>query len=152
MGKQVTARETELLKRLRRLEGVVHELSGQVDDETHRGSASSPKERPVKEKDTSSDGDSIMGKPPQAKGPVRVVGMDEGNTMTSKWLQRMYSMGEGPPGSDIVQREFGKLVIDEGKSHYVNNDLFATLSHEVFKITPSAPPSREQLLTLFHFR
>ncbi|OBT65017.1 hypothetical protein VE03_05273 [Pseudogymnoascus sp. 23342-1-I1] len=130
-GKQVTARETELLKRLRRLEGVVHELSGQVEEETHRSATDSPKERPWKEKDTSSEADSTMGKPQSAKGAVRVVGMDEGKALTSKWLQRMVNMGEGPPESDVVKREFGKLVIDEGKSHYVNSDLFATLSHEV---------------------
>lgn len=135
-GKQVTARETELLKRLRRLEGVVHELSGQVDEETHRSSTGSPRDRPWKEKDTSSEADSAMGKLQPAKEAVRVVGMDEGKTMTSRWLQRLVNMGEGPPESDVVKREFGKLVIDEGKSHYVNSDLFATLSHEVFKITP----------------
>jgi hypothetical protein len=133
-GKQVTARETELLKRLRRLEGVVHELSGQVEDEAHRSSTSSPKEKPWKEKDTGSEADSTMGKPHQGKEVVRVVGMDEGNTMTAKWLQRMINMGEGPPQADLINREFGKLVIDEGKSHYVNSELFATLSHEVFKI------------------
>lgn len=113
----------------------MHELSGQVDDETHKSSTSSPKDRPWKEKDTSSEGDSAMGKSQPAKGAVRVVGMDEGKTMTSKWLQRMANMGEGPPQSDIMKREFGKLVIDEGKSHYVNSDLFATLSHEVCKLT-----------------
>ncbi|KFY07462.1 hypothetical protein V492_07124 [Pseudogymnoascus sp. VKM F-4246] len=112
-------------------EGVVHELSGQVDEDTQRSSTDSPKDRPSKEKDTSSEGDSAMGKPQPAKGAVRVVGMDEGKATTSKWLQRMINMGEGPPESDVVKREFGKLVIDEGKSHYVNSDLFATLSHEV---------------------
>ncbi|KFZ04869.1 hypothetical protein V501_08893 [Pseudogymnoascus sp. VKM F-4519 (FW-2642)] len=130
-GKQVTARETELLKRLRRLEGVVQELSGQVEEETHRSSTDSPKDRPWKDKDASSEADSTMGKHQSAKGTVRVVGMDEGRTSTSKWLERMANMGEGPPESDLMKREFGKLVIDEGKSHYVNSDLFATLSHEV---------------------
>lgn len=117
----------------------MHELSGQVDEETHKSSTSSPKDRPWKEKDTSSEGDSVMGKPQPAKGAVRVVGMDEGKTMTSRWMQRMVNMGEGPPQSDIMKREFGKLVIDEGKSHYVNSDLFATLSHEVCKRTHFFP-------------
>ena len=135
-GKQVTARETELLKRLRRLEGVVQELSGQVEEETHRSSTDSPKDRLWKDKDASSEPDSTIGKHQSAKGTVRVVGMDEGRTSTSKWLERMANMGEGPPESDLMKREFGKLVIDEGKSHYVNSDLFATLSHEVRKITP----------------
>ncbi|ELR07389.1 hypothetical protein VC83_06552 [Pseudogymnoascus destructans] len=129
--KQVMARETEFLKRLRRLEGVVHELSGQVNEEAHRNSTDSPKDRLWKDKGASSDADSTMSKPQSAKGTVRVVGMDEGKTMTSKWLERMANIGEGPPESDLVKREFGKLVIDEGKSHYVNSDLFATLSHEV---------------------
>lgn len=114
----------------------MHELSGQVDEETHRSSTDSPKDRLWRDKDASSEPDSTMGKPQSSKGTVRVVGMDEGKTMTSKWLERMANMGEGPPESDLVKREFGKLVIDEGKSHYVNSDLFATLSHEVRKITP----------------
>lgn len=112
----------------------MHELSGQVDEETQRSVTDSPKDRPWKDKDTSSEADSTMSKLQSARGAVRVVGMDEGKAMTSKWLRRLVNLGEGPPESDVVRREFGKLVIDEGKSHYVNSELFATLSHEVCKI------------------
>lgn len=127
-GKQISARETELLKRLRRLEGVVEELSGQVDGEVQRSSAGSPRERLWKEKDRDGEVES-----PASSGRemVRVVGMDEGIPERRKWLHRLVNMGDGPPEGDIIRREFGKLIIDEGKSHYVNDEAFATLSHEV---------------------
>jgi hypothetical protein len=107
-----------LLKRLRRLEGVVEELSGQVEIETIK-TASVPTKQ-GKSGDT--DGDS------ESKGsPVRVVGMDEGSSYTAKeqWGHRMMSIGGGPPKPDILENEMGKLVIDEGKSRYVSNAFWA---------------------------
>jgi len=129
-GKQISAREAELLKRLRRLEGVVQELSGQAE-EPQMSATSSPRERLRKER----DGDSERGSPfgnEQRTEMARVVGMDEGNPMTRKWVNRLVNIGDGPPLGDIIEREFGKLVIDEGKSYCVNNDVFAALGHEVY--------------------
>ncbi len=62
---------------------------------------------------------------------VRVVGMDEGNATSKTWLKRMFNIGEGPPQHDMIQREFGKLVIDEGKSQYISSSFWTTLNNEV---------------------
>lgn len=132
-GKQISAREAELLKRLRRLEGVVQELSGQ-SEEPQRSATSSPRERLRKERDGDSERGSPFGNEQRAE-IVRVVGMDEGNPMTRKWLNRLVNIGDGPPLGDVIEREFGKLVLDEEKSHYINNDLFAALGHEVYTST-----------------
>jgi hypothetical protein len=106
-----------LLKRLRRLEGVVEELSGQVEIETIKTAAGPPKQA----KSGDLDGESSI-----KEGPVRVVGMDEGSTNArEQWASRMMSVGGGPPRPDILEDEMGKLVIDEGKSRYVSNSFWA---------------------------
>jgi hypothetical protein len=118
-----------LLKRLKRLEGVVKDLSSQIDTEGQAkssNSTSSPREH--------KDGDNESG---SAKNHlVRVVGMDERNRTPGKWLNRMSNIGDGPPDTDRIARHFGKLVIDEGKTHYINNDTFATLNAEVSYLPP----------------
>ena len=117
--KGATERETELLKRLRRLEGVVEELSGQVEIETNRATSAPPKQ--AKSGDTDDDFSS-------KECPVRVVGMDEGSiTAREQWANRMVSFGGGPPKRDLLENEMGKLVIDEGKSRYVSDSFWARL-------------------------
>jgi hypothetical protein len=98
-----------LLKRLRRLEGVVEELSGQVEIESSRQSRGG-------------EGDSAN---TSNTNPVRVVGMDEGMASTKAWAGRMLDVGGGPPAPDRIENELGKLVIDEGKSAYVSNAFWA---------------------------
>jgi hypothetical protein len=106
-----------LLKRLRRLEGVVEELSGQVEIETTKMASGPPKQV----KSGGSDGETS-----NKDGPVRVAGMDEGSsTARERWANRMMSVGGGPPKSDMLENEMGKLVIDEGKSRYVSNSFWA---------------------------
>jgi hypothetical protein len=117
-----TERETELLKRLRRLEGVVEELSGQVEIETIKTASG-----PLKQAEC---GD-LDGESSNKEGPVRVVGMDEcSTTARERWASRMMSVGGGPPKPDILENEMGKLVIDEGKSRYVSNSFWARLVFE----------------------
>jgi hypothetical protein len=112
-----------LLKRLRRLEGVVEELSGQVEIETTKMAFGPPK--PVNHED-------IGGGSSSKEGPVRVVGMDEGSTTArERWANRMICVTGGPPKSDMLENEMGKLVIDEGKSRYVSNSFWARF---VFKV------------------
>lgn len=125
-------REAELLKRLRRLEGVVEELSGQLELENTKASPTSSGER---------DGDkenSEAGKEGKRNGSsVRVVGMDEGSATSRTWIKRLHGMGEGPPRSTTMEKEFGRLVIDEGKSRYVSSSFWASLNGEVnFYRTP----------------
>jgi hypothetical protein len=122
-GKVVSEREAELLKRLRRLEGVVEELSGQVEIDGIKHSPTSD------HSSTHKDGESTdsCSKP----NSVRVVGMDEG-TSKKAWLQRGFSMGLGPPKSAFSLQTGdvggGRLVVDEGKSQYLSNPFWASIS------------------------
>jgi hypothetical protein len=122
-AKGATERETELLKRLRRLEGVVEELSGQVEIETTKTASGPPKQT----KPVDTEGDSSN------KGsPVRVVGMDEGSTTAREtWANRMLNISGGPPKSEVLENEMGKLVIDEGKSRYISDSFWTRLVFEV---------------------
>jgi hypothetical protein len=113
------------LKRLRRLEGVVEELSGQVELEGIKHSPTS--EHSYNHK----DGDSTEGSNGKSNS-VRVVGMDEGSGTKKAWMQRSFNLGEGPPKTAFavgkVEGGMGRLVLDEGKSSYVANPFWASLS------------------------
>ncbi len=126
----VSEREAELLKRLRRLEGVVEELSGQVEIEAIKHSPSSDNSSPHKDGDHSSD--------TSGKGTVRVVGMDEGSGNRKAWIARAFRIGSGPPktafSADGSNRSAGRLVLDEGKSRYVASPFWATIHDEVEEI------------------
>ena len=121
----MSEREAELLKRLRRLEGVVEELSGQVELE---GVKQSP---PSDHSYNHKDGDSTEGSNGKSNS-VRVVGMDEGSGSKKTWMQRSFNLGEGPPKTAFavskVEGAMGRLVLDEGKSSYVANPFWASLS------------------------
>jgi hypothetical protein len=124
-AKGATEREAELLKRLRRLEGVVEELSGQVEIETSRAASAPPKQA----KSGDIDGDSSNKE--NKESPARVVGIDEDSTAArEQWANRMLSVGGGPPKRDVLENEMGKLVIDEGKSRYVSNSFWARFVFE----------------------
>lgn len=116
--KGASERETELLKRLRRLEGVVEELSGQVELENIRASPESTRD--------SASGD-YENRPPKknSESVLRVVGMDEGPAAIRAWSHRMIEMGGGPPKTESIDTEFGKLLLDEGKSRYVSSSFWA---------------------------
>jgi hypothetical protein len=126
----VSEREAELLKRLRRLEGVVEELSGQVEIEAIKHSPSSDNSSPQKDGDHSSDTISN-------KGTVRVVGMDEGSGNRRAWITRAFRVGDGPPKTAFTASEnrgAGRLVVEEGKSRYVASPFWASINDEVEEI------------------
>ncbi len=152
-GKVVSEREAELLKRLRRLEGVVEELSGQVEIEAIKHSPSSDNSSSHRDGDHSTDTNS------NSKGTVRVVGMDEGSGNRKLWIQRAFRIGSGkshpgdtlnmrqrnadlhgigPPktefSADGSNRGVGRLVLDEGKSRYVASPFWASVNDEVEEI------------------
>ncbi len=149
----VSEREAELLKRLRRLEGVVEELSGQVEIEAIKHSPSSDNSSSHKDGDHSTDTNS------NSKGTVRVVGMDEGSGNRKLWMQRAFRIGTGkshpgdalnmrqrnadlhdigPPktefSADGCNRGAGRLVLDEGKSQYMASPFWASVNDEVEEI------------------
>jgi hypothetical protein len=118
----VSEREAELLKRLRRLEGVVEELSGQVEIEAVKQSPGSDHSH--------KDGESSGGS--HKSNSVRVVGMDEGSGTRKAWVARTFNLGSGPPKTAFavnkVEGAMGRLVLDEGKSSYVANPFWASLT------------------------
>ena len=122
--KVVSEREAELLKRLRRLEGVVSELSSQVDIDALRQSPSSENSSGHKDGDGGID---------SKIHNVRVVGMDEGSK--GSWLAKSFRIGGGPPkpafNIDGATQGIGRLVIDEGKSRYVASSFWASITEEV---------------------
>lgn len=120
--KPTSEREALLLKRLKRLEGVVQDLSGQVEQEHSMTSTASSVR-------STWDKDSEAGR--KTGNNVRVVGVDEGNGTTRTWLKRLHGMGEGPPRPDLIEKEFGRLVIDEGKSRYISLSFWSSLNGEV---------------------
>jgi Fungal specific transcription factor domain len=125
----VSEREAELLKRLRRLEGVVEELSGQVEIEAIKHSPSSDNSSSQRDGDPSTD--------TNAKGTVRVVGMDEGSGNRRAWITRAFRVGDGPPKTAFSAHEpnrVGRLVLDEGKSRYVASPFWASINDEVEEI------------------
>ncbi|CZT13198.1 related to binuclear zinc cluster transcription factor that regulates the ratio between aurofusarin and rubrofusarin biosynthesis [Rhynchosporium agropyri] len=130
-GKAVSEREAELLKRLRKLEGVVEELSGQVEVEAVRQSPSSDNSSLPKDGDS---GDTNIGRP----ATLRVVGMDEGKGDRKTWLARSFRIGSGPPKTaysvEELQNGVGRLVVDEGKSHYVSSPFWPQITDELDEI------------------
>lgn len=132
-GKQTSEREAELLKRLRRLEGVVEELSGQVEVEAVKHSPNSDNSSTHREGESSSNTDPIS-KPYK----LRVVGIDEGTRSKKEWLTKAFKIGEGPPktsyGKDDRQGGIGRMVFDEGKSRYVSHPFWSQITDEVDEI------------------
>lgn len=95
--------DTELLARLRRLEGVVQNLGAQVDDED--GAAISTGVRPPSGSQSPTDRDLV-------------------NNYCDADPKR-------PLPKRPLDKEFGRLVIDEGRSRYVSNAFWASLGDEV---------------------
>lgn len=91
----MSEREADLIKRLKRLEGVVQDLSTQVEIETLRQHSPSS-ENSSANKDT----DSIDSK----THIVRVVGMDEGSR--GSWLAKGFRIGGGPPKQVFLEQRF----------------------------------------------
>ncbi|KAL3425713.1 fungal specific transcription factor domain-containing protein [Phlyctema vagabunda] len=120
-GKPVTEREAELLKRLRRLEGVVQELSGQGENGDKQSPSSAGSSGAHKEGDLDINDKS---------GGIRVIGMDEGRSKKD-WMARTFNLGNGPPKPLFhLEQSFGRLVVDEGKSEYINDPFWASITDE----------------------
>jgi hypothetical protein len=98
---------------------VVEELSGQVEIETTKTALGPQKQA----RGVDSEGDTNT----KSNGtPIRVVGMDEGSSAAKEqWASRMMNIGGGPPKPELLNSEFGKLVIDEGKSRSISNSFWA---------------------------
>jgi len=104
--------DTELLARLRRLEGVVQSLGKEVD----------------------ADG-GLEEKVPIAKGEAQASNaiVDRGDKEIQQDDRGRTSVGCPSKGlsTKTLEKDFGRLVIEEGRSRYVSNSFWASLSDEV---------------------
>ena len=109
--------DSELLARLRRLEGVVQTL-GKTAEEVGERHDTSPHEGP---------------------SPMAVGDGDENNvkkeesTVHSKFMKHLdeNSATKPPDPEEKMVKEFGRLVVEEGRSRYVSNKFWSSLSEEV---------------------
>lgn len=127
--KQTSEREVELIKRLRKLEGIVEELSGQIEVDARQ-----PNSAGASPEDAAPDADrrrqepapslhyaSPSGYPPLPAAPARLIS----NASNSSW---------GPIQSPTlsVNKDFGRLVLnDKGKTRYVSNAFWSKMNDEV---------------------
>ena len=128
-------RDKELLERLRRLEGVVKNLGVEVPEggdfkDTNSEAASDGKAV------ADSGRRAVSGDAAQSKDSTAVPQSD----LKRRWTAS-YADGPGPDESQSrwmeetangrLEYRFGRLVVNEGKSRYINNSFWANLSNEV---------------------
>lgn len=119
--------DAELLARLRRLEGVVQHLGKNLDEEGEK-SEEAPKDEPMSV--PTQDGAESAAKCVEEEVKIpKACGMFNGPEPRKKSL-------------DGVSTEFGRLVVDEGRSRYVSNKFWNSMSEEVSLIHFSVFPSR----------
>lgn len=105
----------ELLARLRRLEGVVQHLGKNLDEDGEK------EEDIVKDElETTTDdaGNTEAKVPTEEKKVPKSCGLFNGPEPRKKSV-------------DGVSKEFGNLVVDEGRSRYVSNKFWNSLGEEV---------------------
>ncbi|KAK3074291.1 hypothetical protein LTR53_003402 [Teratosphaeriaceae sp. CCFEE 6253] len=121
-------RDKELLERLRRLEGVVKGLGVDVLPDGEVAEAGKPKESHGERvlKASVGDGDDHPQKDEQMEDEI-AVSPEAAQEQDFKAKTRY--MEEQERGR--FENRFGRLVINEGKSRYINNSFWANLSNEV---------------------
>ncbi|KAK6612266.1 fungal specific transcription factor domain-containing protein [Botrytis cinerea] len=130
-GKPISDREAELLKRLRRLEGVVEELSGQVEAENLKASPSSGHSSPHNNVESSSESPGGVTK----SITNGMNGRDEEKGTKGQTATRFCKMGLAASKSAFTMEEgIGRLVLGSGKSQYVSNPFWAELSQEIAEL------------------
>lgn len=102
--------DAELLERLRRLEGVVSTLNAQVEEH----------EQEAAERDKARQSSTTDDPCPLTKTEPRVS--VEGNSLAG------------------LENRFGRLVVENGRSRYVNNSFWASLNNEVPSTQSTTPP------------
>lgn len=102
--------DSELLERLRKLEGVVQMLGTTVPLEEG--------ESPPKD---------------EQSGPEREETHEERIQKAKRELKelRKEKAAQEPKKDDTLEKRFGRLVVDEGRSRYINPSFWASLSDEV---------------------
>ena len=165
----VSEREAELLNRLHKLEGIVHELSGQIEVESVRhpySAGNSPEAGLAYARDDHAIGTRLMGGPHAAGGSGGGGGGgggggSQGSPSSGSGLAGLPARpGSGtmsePDATRIssspdVHKQFGRLVLNEkGVTRYVSSVLWSNINDEVTTaLSPaSAPWNPSPLLTL----
>lgn len=118
--KFVDGKDKELLERLRRLEGVVKGLGVEVPDALSEGVDTAGKDsEPLVRRSTNG-----------LEMPAEKEGADQAeDEPTDQFKAKTRWMEEQRQGR--FEHRFGRLVINEGRSRYVNNSFWASLSNEV---------------------
>ncbi|KAI4165954.1 MAG: hypothetical protein LQ342_000385 [Letrouitia transgressa] len=108
--------DSELMARLRKLEGVVQSLGKNIDDEGGPAEVGQEHDAPAAAADGETDG-----------------GLQQ--LKTEKKVPKNCGLFNGPDpqtsGTNGVVTEFGRLVVDEGRSRYVSNKFWNSMSEEV---------------------
>ncbi|KAL8746716.1 MAG: hypothetical protein Q9190_001309 [Brigantiaea leucoxantha] len=127
--------DTELLARLRRLEGVVQNLGKNIDEEPGTIDGEGPPD------DSATTTTTTVAAAAAAAATTTKTATEDGPdggsqcSKSEKKIPNRCGMFNGPkPSSDQtngVVREFGRLVVDEGRSRYVSNKFWNSLSEEV---------------------
>lgn len=135
-------REIELIKRLRKLEGIVEELSGQIEVDTARGNHSSSGNSPEATINPGVDphsqavgaggvrpdrADSVAANSSHSQGSPGIL---PGEGRPSPYS---YNSGSGVlHRQDSINKKFGRLVVnDHGKTRYVSSGLWSKITDEV---------------------
>jgi hypothetical protein len=108
--------DAELLERLRRLEGVVQNLNAQVEEHEHEAAE---RERESSSRKSSAVAASLTGPDGCFENTATTT------TTTSSASVAVDNSVEG------LENRFGRLVIEKGRSRYINNSFWASLNNEV---------------------
>ncbi|ROV94335.1 hypothetical protein VMCG_08658 [Cytospora schulzeri] len=127
-------REIELMKRLRKLEGIVEELSGQIEVETARNHSSS------------GNSPEALANPSEQNTPASGPRGERSDSVNTHGQESPSAPGDGRPflynfnsssgnlsqRTETVNKKFGRLVInDHGKTRYVSSAFWSKITDEL---------------------
>lgn len=118
--------DAELLSRLRRLEGVIDHLkSGQTEGSPPAPGSSSTGPSTIRSDTSRSEVEPQQPQQPQQQQTQPQPQQDHGCPFEK------FENADPSNAPKILENKFGRLVIDEGRSRYVSNRLWASLGDEV---------------------
>lgn len=131
-------REIELMKRLRKLEGIVEELSGQIEVETARNQSSTGNSPEATVHNGNDAANNAPGNGPRAERADSITAHSQGSPSTPGDARTMSPYNFNASSSKLLQRQdsvnkkFGRLVInDHGKTRYVSSAFWSKITDEV---------------------
>ncbi|KAF7553755.1 hypothetical protein G7Z17_g3417 [Cylindrodendrum hubeiense] len=131
--KNSSQREVELVKRLRKLEGIVEELSGQIEVESvGKGPSSASSPDPVHNNAQAAGPERAASFPPRQASNASILGCHEGSPKETK----PHSDAGDTARTKELHKKFGRLVLNEqsGGRRYVSSGFWAKLNDELDSI------------------